>query len=252
MNTPRSIHLFVPCLVRDVMPDVARACLRVLGALGVAVHVPPAQTCCGQLLYKQGRTDELVPVALRLLDLFEKSPAVVAPSASCVAMVRAYPELFPEHSQAKWRAERLAAKTFELTEFLFRQPASSRLDLKLDAPMNAVYHASCQAERVLRIIEEPRALLSAIGGLTLAEAPLPSCCGFGGGFSMTYPEISQAILEEKALAFQETGADTVIGVEPSCLTHMDTFFRKHGIPLKVLHAAQALAMALPAKQEARP
>ena len=66
----------------------------------------------------------------------------------------------------------------------------------------------------------------------------------GGGFSLAYPEISLAILEEKAFSFLETGATTVIGVEPSCLTHMTTYFRKHNIALEVLHVAQILAKGL--------
>jgi L-lactate dehydrogenase complex protein LldE len=247
MNTPSSIHLFVPCLVRDVAPEIGRATQAVLARLGLDVVCPPDQTCCGQLLAKQGRADALGPVALHFMERFSQAQYVVAPSASCVAEVRSYPDLFPSGSRERLAAKRLAAKVFELTEFIVE--VLGRTDLGADLGpgqfLRAAYHASCQAERVLGVKEPPRALLRAVRGLDLVELSRPwMCCGFGGGFSLAYPEISTAILEEKTADILQTGAEAVIGVEPSCLIHMAGYFRKQAVPVRVLHVAQALAMGL--------
>lgn len=243
MNTPDTVHLFVPCLVRDVAPGIGRATLAVLQTLGLEIVVVPDQTCCGQLLAKQGRSDLLAPVAARFLRLFAQAGRVVAPSASCVAMVRGYPELFPSGSPERLAAKRLAAKTFEFTEFLVN--VLGRTDLGASLERRAAYHASCQGERALGLRNPPRALLAAVRGLDLVELSRPwMCCGFGGGFSLADPDISLAILEEKTDAILATGAGIVVGLEPSCLIHMDGYFRKQGLPLRTLHVAEVLAEGL--------
>ncbi|MFZ5811240.1 MAG: heterodisulfide reductase-related iron-sulfur binding cluster, partial [Thermodesulfobacteriota bacterium] len=87
--------LFIPCLVQDVLPEVAEACVRVLHAAGATPEIPSGQTCCGQLLFKLGHVRKATPLARRVMRLFEPADAVVCPSGSCTQMIRRYPDLFP-------------------------------------------------------------------------------------------------------------------------------------------------------------
>jgi L-lactate dehydrogenase complex protein LldE len=180
-------------------------------------------------------------VARRFLDRFAGPAEVVAPSASCVAMVRAYPGLFAPGTPDHARAVDLAGRVFELSDFLANRLGLADLGARFDG--SVAFHASCQAEG-LGITGAARRLLAGVRGLEVREPARMACCGFGGGFSLAFPDISRAILEEKAADLSATGASLVTAVEPSCLTHMEGFFRGQGLPLRTAHLAEILAQGL--------
>jgi Fe-S oxidoreductase len=108
---PVRVMLFVPCLVQDVLPEIAEACVRVLHAAGAAPEIPSGQTCCGQLLFKLGHVRKVIPLVRRVMDLFARADAVVCPSGSCTRMIRNYPDLFPNDPGLAAAARSLAART---------------------------------------------------------------------------------------------------------------------------------------------
>ena len=239
MTRPEA-HLFIPCLVEDFFPEIGEASALVLDTAGARpIHIQ-GQTCCGQPLFKLGHTAKVHPLAKRFIELFEQSPAIVCPSGSCAHMVRDYPALFQDDPVWFERALRVAAKTFELTEFLVSQLGVRNLDAHF--PGRAVYHDSCQVGRTLGIKDQPRTLLAGVQGLEVVEPSRPDmCCGFGGPFSLQFPGVSEAILEEKAQNLLDTGADILVSAEPSCLMNIGGWLKKQGHTMRVLHIAQILA-----------
>ena len=110
-----NVGLFIPCYVDQFFPRVGLATLRILRGLGLTVEFPRDQTCCGQPMFNTGCTREARPLAERFVRLFSGFDAVVAPSASCVSMVRChYPELLGDSPELR----RLGERTFDLSEFL--------------------------------------------------------------------------------------------------------------------------------------
>ena len=232
--------LFIPCLVAHVLPQVGEATARALSRAGVTPRLPSGQTCCGQFAYKRGLPDEVRPLARRFVEIFEDAPAVVGPSASCVAMVRRYPDLFAADDPFRGRAARVAQKTYELGEFLVDVLDCPELGASL--PLRATLHASCQSARVLGVGSHTERLLAGVAGLELVPLPHPErCCGFGGGFSIDYPEVSQAILDKKVEDILETGAQAVITAEPSCLLNIASALAKRGAAVRPMHLAEVLA-----------
>ena len=233
-------QLFVPCLVEDSMPQVAAAVVRVLERLGTAVRHRPGHGCCGQLLYKSGRTAAVKAPAKRIIEHFEDAEQVVAPTGSCVRMLQAYPELFADDAAWQSRARLLAGKTFEFSQFLVDRLGVT--DCGAAFAGRVVYHDSCQVGRGLGLKNQPRALLRNVAGLELLEPAHPQeCCGFGGGFSMDFPEVSAAILRKKANELLATGAEYMVCAEPSCLMHIRAYMEKHGHSIRCLHLAEILA-----------
>ncbi|MEW5774340.1 MAG: (Fe-S)-binding protein [Thermodesulfobacteriota bacterium] len=235
------VQLFVPCLVENLAPEIAAATARVLARAGAQVSLPPGQTCCGQPLYKSGRHAQARDLARRFLEVFSAPDPVVAPSGSCVAMVRAYPGLLADDPALAGRARDLAARTFELSQFLV--DVLQVEDLGAELPAAAAYHDSCQVSRTLGVREQPRRLLSRVRGLTLAEPSRSgACCGFGGTFSLQFPEVSAALTAEKAADLAATGAGMVVCAEPSCLlnlrSHLDKNFPERN--MRCLHLAEVL------------
>ncbi|MCP4654052.1 MAG: (Fe-S)-binding protein, partial [bacterium] len=110
------VALFVTCLVDQFFPEVGEAAVRLLEQAGFRVEFPRQQTCCGQPAFNMGYRDEVRRLARRFIAIFEGYDAVVAPSGSCISMVRIqYPELFAGDPAWQERARRLAERAFELT-----------------------------------------------------------------------------------------------------------------------------------------
>lgn len=234
------VALFVPCLVEQFFPQVAEATARVIAKAGCQITYPKGQTCCGQLQFKLGHWKDAREIARHFIEVFEGYESIVAPSGSCVAMVRKYyPELFRDEALWRERALRLGKRLFELTEFLVNVVQVGDLGTRRKA--KATYHDSCQVYRALGIYKEPRILLSNVDGLELVEMEQPDlCCGFGGSFSLQFPEISEAMLEEKVSHILATGAEILVSAEISCLMNIGGYLKKQGLPIMPFHIAEVL------------
>jgi len=235
--------LFITCLGEQFFPNVLREMVRVLERLGVECAFPEAQTCCGQPLYNSGFQSEGREMArrwLRALSAGDSEAYIVAPSGSCVDFVKhRYPELFAgsrEHEQA----EELAARTYEFSQFVV--DILKVTDVGARFPHKVTFHAPCHALRGLGVRDQPKQLLRAVKGLELV--PLndeETCCGFGGVFSVVYPEVSKAMMEAKIANVQASGAEVVVIGEPGCLMTVSGGLRKSGSPVRAMHLIEILA-----------
>jgi L-lactate dehydrogenase complex protein LldE len=241
MIRPKRVTLFIQCIVDSCFPAVGEAMATVLEGQGLGLHYPPAQTCCGQPAFNAGYRREASDLARHFLDVFEDAECIVCPSGSCVNMVRHhYRELFARDARLLARAERVAARTFEFTEFLV--DVLGVTDVGATWHGDVTYHDSCHLLRGLGVKDQPRALLGQVRGLNLIEMTRSDeCCGFGGTFSAKYPEISEALLETKLANIQATGAGAVVGCDMGCLMHMQGMIRRRELPITVHHIAEILA-----------
>jgi L-lactate dehydrogenase complex protein LldE len=243
---PQNVSLFVTCLVDQFYPQVGDAVMKTLRHVGVQVEFPRSQTCCGQPAFNSGYQTEAQAAARHFLEVFEQSEWIVAPSGSCAAMVRvSYPELFRDNAKLLAVAQAVSSRTYELSEFLVRVMGVTDLGGRLPAPTRVTYHDACHGLRELGIRAEPRALLSSIRGLELVELEDPgACCGFGGTFSVKYPEISAAILQDKLDQLDQTGADLVVAADSSCLMQISGGLSRRGSKTRPIHLAELLANSL--------
>jgi L-lactate dehydrogenase complex protein LldE len=228
------IALFVTCVNDLVYPGTGRAVVSILERLGHTVEFPREQTCCGQLHANTGYRAEAIPLARRFAGTFASYEAVVAPSGSCVAMVRdAYPRLVPE-------AAEVAARTYELSELLVDVLGVTDVDAVF--PHRVTYHPTCHGLRMLRLGDKPLRLLAAVRGIELVELPEPEqCCGFGGTFAVKNADVSGAMLADKCDAVARTGADWLAAADNSCLAHIGGGLTRRGAPTKAIHYAEILA-----------
>jgi len=227
------VSLFIACLSDMFFPNVGEAVVRLLKRHGVEVDFPQDQTCCGQPAFNGGFHSEARRMAQQWLHAFRHSEYVVAPSGSCVAMVRShYPELLPE-------AAEVAARTYEFTEFLVDVLKVEDLGAQFHA--RAAYHHSCHMRRDLGIYRQPLTLLQHVRGLELVEVPRQElCCGFGGTFAVKMPEISAAMVTDKVEAVAATGADILVGSDSSCIMNIGGRMAREGRPIRVMHTAELL------------
>ena len=235
------VALFVTCLVDMFRPSVGFAAAKLLEDAGCRVVVPEAQTCCGQPAYNSGDRADAVDIARRVIEAFEGFDYVVAPSGSCGGMIsHHYPALFADDPDMKARAEALASRTHELTSFLVDVLGVVPVATRCDATVT--YHDSCSGLRELGVKAQPRRLLAGVEGLKLVEMKgAEVCCGFGGTFCVKYPDISNAMLEDKIADIAATGADTLLAGDMGCLLNMAGKLARNGRPVKVRHVAEVVA-----------
>lgn len=239
---PEPVQLFITCILDTLYPEVGEAVVHVLERAGLQVEFPREQTCCGQPGFNAGLREQARPVAMHTIQVFERAPGpVVVPSGSCTAMIRhGYPELFAGDPEWLPRAQALAARTFEFTEFLVDHLGVT--DVGARFPGRLTYHASCHALRDLGIQHQPLLLLSNVREAELVELPYATdCCGFGGVFSVEHPQISSAMLERKLTNIQASGAPLVVSCDAGCVTNINGGLHRQGMPQRAVHIAEVLA-----------
>lgn len=236
------VALFVTCLIDLMRPRIGFAALKLLEAAGCEVVVPPTQTCCGQPGYNAGARTAAQALARKVLDEFESFEHVVVPSGSCAGMIRThYPELFSDQPAELARAQRLASRTYELTDFLLNVAKLDKLPGSYEGTVT--YHDSCSGLREVGIKAQPRALLARVAGLSLKEMnEAETCCGFGGTFALEFGDISAHIAERKCANISASGADAVVLGDLGCMLNIEGRLRRRGDhKTKVFHVAEVLA-----------
>jgi len=235
------VALFVTCLVDQLWSNIGTSCVAVLRQVGCEVEFDDRQTCCGQPAFNTGYRDEARQVARRFIEIFEesKADAIVSPSGSCTAMVHHFPELFREDPLWFERAQTIAARTHEFSSFLIRVLKVEDVGASWQGKLT--WHDACHGLRDLNIKTEPRKLIRNVRGAEFIEMEnAESCCGFGGTFSVKYPEISVAILDQKIEAIERAGVQAVVSGDASCLMQIGGRLSRRRSKVEVMHLAELL------------
>jgi L-lactate dehydrogenase complex protein LldE len=241
------LALFITCIGDAVLPEVGRATVAVLERLGHEVVFPRAQTCCGQLHANSGYRAEATALARGFVRTFGSFELVVAPSSSCVSMVRdLYPVLAREAGDPALEREvaSLTPRVYELSELLVRRLGVT--DVGASCRRRVAYHPTCHSLRVARVGDAPRLLLDAVDGLELV--PLENaaeCCGFGGTFALKNADTSAAMAVDKCRAIAASGAELCTALDGSCLLQIGGRLARERSPVRAVHLAEILAGTAP-------
>ena len=237
------VALFITCFNDTLFPNVGIATMQLLERLGLTVDFPEAQTCCGQMHFNTGYQRESVPLVRHFVEVFRDAEVVVAPSASCVGMVR---ELYPKAAALSGdtalvkAVDQLIPRVYELSEFLVKR--LSVTDVGAYYPHRVTYHPTCHSLRVLHVGDAPLRLLRAVKGIDLVELPNAlECCGFGGTFAIKNVDTSLAMLSDKMRCVLDTGAEVLCSADTSCLMHIGGGLHRQRAGVATVHLAEILA-----------
>ena len=233
--------IFITCLTDTLFPQTGQAMVALLERLGVELEFPREQTCCGQMHYNTGYVRETLPLVRRFVRVFADSELIVAPSASCVAMVREhYVKAAGDDERLREQVELLAPRVLELSELLVDRLGVE--DVGAYFPHRVTYHSTCHGLRMLRLGDRPRRLLEAVRGLDYVELPQSNeCCGFGGTFAVKNADTSIAMLSDKVRAVLDTGAEICTAADSSCLMHIGGALSRQRTGVRAMHLAEILA-----------
>lgn len=215
--------------------------VKVLHKLGVDLDFLEDQTCCGQPAFNGGFQTDARVLAERFLSIFNKDDYIVCPSGSCSAMVKVYyKELFKNDPDLFEIAKKVSTRVYEFSEFIVN--VLNKEDVGAFYEGKVTFHDSCHALRELRIKDEPRKLIKCVTGIEFIEMKLnDSCCGFGGTFSVKFPDVSISMLNEKIESILNTGASAVVSTDMGCLMQIGGALSRRNIPVKEMHLAELLA-----------
>lgn len=237
---PEKVYLFGTCVVDLFYPEAGMDAIYLLEREGIKVDYPQGQSCCGQPAYTSGYTEQAKEVARAQLALFAGDYPVVVPSGSCAGMFREhYPDLFHDEPHTLKHVQALAARTYELTEFLLFVCKVQLSDQ--GAPIKVALHTSCSARREMNTHLHARELLSQLGNVERVDHSHESeCCGFGGTFSVRMPDISGAMVADKTRSLQESGANQILTADCGCLMNINGSLEKQRAALRGQHLASFL------------
>jgi L-lactate dehydrogenase complex protein LldE len=242
-GTSAQVALFATCLIDSFRPCAAFAAVKLLEEAGCVVSVPASQTCCGQIAYNSGDRESARDIAKQVIAAFETFPRVIVPSGSCAGMLsKHYPLLFDAETEPSWhaRATAFASRVSELTAFLADELGVDFTGRSF--PYRVTYHDSCSSIREMGVAAQPRKLLKSLDGIEFVEmSDRDVCCGFGGAFSIKYPDISNAMVGQKVDRALETRAQVLTSADLGCLMNIAGKLSREGKAVDVRHIAEILA-----------
>jgi len=241
------VGLLLGCVQREYFPQVNAATARVLAAEGCEVVAPQAQPCCGALLVHAGEESAAIQLAKNTIDAFENSnvDVIVTNAAGCGSNVKEYGHLLRDEPDYAERAKIFAAKCKDISEVLDAlEPRTQRHPLKL----RVAYHDACHLQHAQGVRAQPRALLSKIPGLELAELPESAiCCGSAGIYNLMQPEAAKELGDRKAQLISSAKPDVVATGNPGCILQIQSSLARQGQKTPVVHFIQLLDASLRGK-----
>lgn len=238
----KSVQLMTTCLCDTFYADVARATVEVLEYLGCEIELPDGQTCCGQPAFNGGDWQSARKVVRHAVRTFTGDKPVIVPSGSCAAMIFHGALLAFENEPDLATVEAFGTRTWELVDFIVNGLGIKQWPGRFDARIS--FHSSCH----LRGSNSKAAinqLLRTIEGLELLPFDeQEQCCGFGGTFAVSFPNVSREMGNLKIENLVAPGPDVVASADMGCMMHFGGMMDMKGLLVKRMHVAQILRDSL--------
>ena len=242
------IGLFIPCFMNELYPDICKSTYKILKQQGLDIDYPLNQTCCGQPMANSGCSKDIEVLAKQFVKIFKDYDYIVAPSGSCVTMVKEHYAPFFDNDKDY---NKVKASIYEVCEFLHDVIKLENLSFNTSFPHKVGLHNSCHGHRALKLAtaselnipyeSKLKNLLEKVDGVELINLRREDeCCGFGGTFAIQEEDISVAMGKDRIKDHLDSEAEVMTGADMSCLMHMDGIINRNNHPIKVKHIVQIL------------
>lgn len=245
-NPKLRVAFFTGCTINYAYTDVGQSVINVLKANDIEIVMPNMQHCCGTPVFTSGDVDTGKLFARHNIETFERYDVdyIVAACGSCSEAFKIeYPHMFKDEPDMKARAEKLAKKTYEISEFLV-DIVHFRKDILGEVNATVTMHDPCHMVRGIKVTNQPREILKSIPGLNFVEMKKPDrCCGSGGSFSLANYELSRKINDKKIADIAGTKADIVATSCGTCRMHLTDGLVQNNLDTQAFHVIQLLDKA---------
>lgn len=242
-DAPR-VAFYAGCGINFLMPEVGAKSLEAIKRAGAEVFVPQGQACCGMPAYAMGDIATARSMALKNLEAFESVDAdfIATSCATCGhGLKHLMSDLLADRPELKERAEKIAAKTRDISELLIKELGFKTKGASASEKRVVTYHDPCHLGRAQGLREQPRELLKMGTGVVLKEMKNPClCCGLGGGLMYNNYKLSMEIAAKKAENIKNSGAAIVATACPGCMVQLRDGLHRFGVDVKVCHIVELL------------
>jgi len=248
LKTPPERVLFMAtCLCDAFFDEAAKASVEVLESLGIEVIIPDAQTCCGQPAFNGGDWKASRSVVRHTIKVFAGEDPIIVPSGSCAAMMFHGAPLEFEKEDDYQAVKETGDRTWEIFDFIYNGLGIKEWEGSWNG--RVAVHSSCHT-RGTGTTEAISSLLGSIENLEILDFAEPEqCCGFGGTFSVSFPNISRNMGNLKIENILETKPDLLVSGDMSCLMHLRGLAEKSGRDMPVKHAIEVLRDTVKSEQK---
>lgn len=238
----KRVQLMLTCICDAFFADVGKATVELLEFLGCEIVFPEAQTCCGQPAFNAGDWASSRKVVRHTVEVFKGDEPIIAPSASCSAMLFHGAKLAFEGESDRAGVVSMGNRSWEICDFIVNGLGVKKLPGTFRK--HIAFHRSCHS-RLTPSGEAAIQLLQGLQGIEIASfGEAEQCCGFGGAFSVSFPNISAKMGELKIKHVEEAHPDLLVSGDMGCLLHLGGMMDKQGIPLPRRHVVQVLRDSL--------
>jgi iron-sulfur cluster protein len=244
LEKPRyRVALFGGCLVDFVYPEQAQALMRLLKNHNVQLEYPMEQTCCGLPAMMMGENETAREVAVQNLKAVDPAryDFVLTLCASCGSHLKEnYSKLCGEDAGIGVKVRQLQDKLVDFSSFMINV-LQVKPEMFQGGGKKIAYHSPCHLCRGMGVTREPRELIRTAGMEYLPAKDEDVCCGFGGSFSVDFPEISAELLKRKLDNVEATGADILVTDCPGCVLQLrGGMDKRSGRKIEVKHIAEII------------
>ncbi|MDY6791567.1 MAG: LUD domain-containing protein [Thermodesulfobacteriota bacterium] len=238
-----TIGFFAGCAIDFIYPEQAKALFKLLKGHDVQVEFPMEQTCCGLPALMMAEEETAKEVALQNIKAMQPRDYdyILTLCASCASHLKHnYPKIFKEDPDTLASLKLFADKIIDFSSFMVNVLNVSAEEFE-GIHKKVAYHSPCHLCRGLHVVEEPRKLIELAGYEYVRSKDEDVCCGFGGSYSVDFPEISSAILKKKLDTIEDTDAQLLVTDCPGCVIQLRGGMDKRRSKIQVKHIAEVLA-----------
>jgi glycolate oxidase iron-sulfur subunit len=219
----RHVLMLEGCVQPSLSPNTNAAAARVLDRLGISVTPVAEAGCCGAVDYHLDAQTAGLDRARRNIDAWWPSiedgvEAIVQTASGCGAFIKDYGHLLGSDPAYAEKAKKVSALAKDLVEVLREEPLEM---LRVRSDQRLAFHCPCTLQHAQKLGGAVEAVLTNLG---FELTPVPDshlCCGSAGTYSITQPELSRQLRDNKLNALESGRPDVIVTANIGCQTHLD-------------------------------
>ena len=239
VESVKRVFFYPGCAIEYVYPEIGVSMVKLLNRIGIGVDIPDRMVCCGFPAIHDGdriSAKKIIRSNVDYLFKMENFDYFLVLCPTCGTTLKFLFSEFIQDMPKEYKiVEKIKDKIVNFSNLL------SELGLRAKTKNNALftYHIPCHQNRGLHFSGEDF-LKNLLPKYYVPMRDADYCCGFGGSFSVDYPEVSKAILDKKIENIISTSASLVVTECPGCIMQIRGGLLKNGIPVKAMHLAEFL------------
>lgn len=219
----RQVLMLEGCVQPGLSPNTNAATARVLDRLGISITPGREAGCCGAVDYHLDAQAAGLNRARRNIDAWwpsieQGAEAIVQTASGCGAFIKEYGHLLSSDPAYADKAKKVSALAKDLVEVLRNEPLET---LAISSSQRVAFHCPCTLQHAQKLGGAVESVLTRLGFNLTAVPDSHLCCGSAGTYSLTQPELSRQLRDNKLNALESGKPEVIITANIGCQTHLN-------------------------------